>query len=158
MLSKPRNFIAYVVLLGAIGFAVAQGWNTKQKMDLAAELGESPIEFTVWKPEKPEYHPGDLIRFTYTRTTKEQKEPLLLIYADFFENAETGEIIRAASAPRMIRRWGSENVTAARRVPLDCPSGRYTLTGLISAQSSRLTRTVGYSSEAFTIAAKEVPK
>lgn len=154
--NKPHRIIAATFLIGAIGFGFAQLWNTKQRHDLANELEESPIEFSLWLPENPAYKPGDLIRFTYTRTTKGQKEPLLLLFADFFENAETGEIFRAASAPKKIRQWGSETITAARRVPSDCPPGRYTLEGLASAQTSRLSRTVGYSSQEFTVLPKPI--
>jgi hypothetical protein len=154
MLSTPRNVLAFALLFIAVGCVLAQLWNTKERVQLSQELEQSPIEFSSWTPEKAEYQPGDLIHFTFTRTTKEQKEPLLLISVDFFENADTGEIFRAASVPKKIREWGSESVVAARRIPNECPPGRYTLEGLASAQTTRLTRTVGYSSEAFTIVAK----
>lgn len=155
MLSSPRNIAGFVIIFAGLACVLGTVWGTKERVELSRELEISPVEFAVWAPEKAEYQPGDLIKFTYVRTTKEQKEPLLLIFVDFFENSDTGEIFRAAGVPKKIRKWGSETITAARRVPADCPPGRYTLEGLASAQTTRLSRTVGYSSEEFTITAKQ---
>lgn len=145
------KLVGRIVIGIAICLAVFQAYSAKQQANLAKELEESPIIFTDWTPDKTEYRAGDLIKFTYTRTVLPNKVPLLMVMVETFSNIDTGEEFLGARSTKKLKTDGTEQIAAARRIPLDCTPGRYVVEGLANAQSTRIARAIGYSSTEFKI-------
>lgn len=106
-----------------------------------AELAASTVLYFDVKPEKPEYHPGDLISFTYTRIDKkEDNYPLLLTTIDSFENKDTGEIYPGQVGARVILHSGTEHRRATRRLADWATPGTYVWEGSAKSETARMSR------------------
>lgn len=151
MTARIWSNMALALILSVVAF---QFYSSKQAANAASELAESPIIFSDWTPDKTEYQAGDLIKFTYARTVLPNKVPLLMVMVETFSNIETGEEFLGARSTKKLKTGGTEQIAAARRIPLDCTPGRYVVEGLANAQSTRIARAIGYSSTEFQIKAK----
>jgi hypothetical protein len=153
--TRPTIWLGYAFLVGFALFVAMQLIATKRNVDDVAELAKSYISYSTFTPDKPEYRPGDLVRFTFTRTAEKSPEvdsyPLLLLIVDSFENQDTGEVFSGILGSRIVHESGTETLHALRRLPEWATPGTYVLEGYSSTQTNRPTRATFYTSSPFKV-------
>lgn len=159
-LRRSGNWLGTLFLSLFLFFVVFQIWSVKQSIEKVSELAKTTVSYSSYTPDKTEYYPGDLVRFTFTRTAHEDNQssyPILLLVVDGLTNQDTGEVFPGVFAPRIIRHSGAEVLHALRKLPDYITPGTYILEGYASTQTNRLTRVNHYTSDPFKVLAKPEP-
>lgn len=148
-----KRVVVDTLLFVAILIVAAQGQSILHAIDVRRALAASPVTYDELIPDREEYFPGDLIRFTYNRKCKGDNAdlPLIMLTVDSFENLDTGEIFVGTFASRIVRRNGTEHLQALRRLSTDCTPGIYAFEGWVSIQGVVPTQPVPYSSRKFKV-------
>lgn len=120
----------------------------------AAESVASPVAYVLpWHTDRRTYHAGDVVRFSYRRTSAEGD--LVVWHLDAWENEATGAIYPEPICGRYVAAAGSEAIVQVRSLPDNLPAGTYRLRGWVTAQTSRRSRPAGYVSEPFRVVRRE---
>ena len=151
--SGDHTKLCACLLMAALALSGLQIYMIKQ----ANELDNTAIIYSVWKADKAEYTPGELMHFSYALRIIPQpgNEAFLIRAEEIFQNETTGEVLPGIRTFRLVRASRNEKLNATRRIPVNCTSGSYTMQGVANAQTSRLSKTTGYSSDQFKVKAKE---
>lgn len=149
---------ADAVLVTLAGLALIQLAATRKAIDRQRKFASSPVKYSVLVPDKQQYHPGDLISFSYHRFAQlEQDDDLLLLLTiDSFENLNTGEVFPGVQASRIIKKSGDFTARATRRLSLDASPGTYSFEGWLSVQGDVPIRNAPYFSQTFQVVPQQV--
>lgn len=152
-----RKILEWMAIAVMVGLIFCQLYLVRRNVLETALATQPPIEFmSEWAPDKEVYHPGDTIRFHYTRTTRlpaDEKEPVMALSYDAFENVATGEIYAGSIMGRLISEQGTINRIAVRKIPMEATSGTFVFEGWMQAQTYKRSVPTPYRSHQFQIVA-----
>lgn len=146
---KKKKNLAALAACGMYVFFTGYLYCIHLAVDGAAKADPSPIEYnTPFHPQLKVYHPGESVKFSYTRSSKEADVPLLTL--DTWTNKETGEVYPGPILGRVAKK-GSEHVITFRQLPMKMSPGTYILEGWASAQMEKRVMPARYISEPFQV-------
>lgn len=150
-----RKSIEWFLIVALVGFIVIYLTIVRRSVIEAAVAASPPINFLGdLVPEKHEYKRGEIIKFHYIREIKligDEKEPILTMSMDCFENLDDGEVYPCPIIGRVIQKAGRVDRIATRKIPEEATPGRYIFQGWMRAETLRRTMPFPYQSTEFII-------